>query len=152
MMPTKCWHAKTPVEIPVRSKSVPRKQSRKEGFFCSNSSWTVVSISASLDDTSVALPYSLCRDLRAFSTFPTRTKYHGDSGAKASPAARNAAKKSWMANGPLYAHLSVLSPKPLITELEINCPRAMPRLTPAVEMPRRTTGVISEHMSGPSVR
>ncbi|KAK4569949.1 hypothetical protein LTR86_002919 [Recurvomyces mirabilis] len=73
---------------------------------------------------------------------PCRANHHGDSGATTSPTAGNRAKKSWTANGPLCAQRSVRAPKPLMTLLEINNPIAMPRLTPAVEIPRRTTGVI----------
>lgn len=141
-MPTKCWQAKTPQEMHVRMRFVPRKHSSQPGGACVRSSATVDSIAASLVLISVFLPYSCCNEALASSTRPLRTRYQGDSGAKGSPTARKRTKKNCIIKGPLYAQRSIRAPKPLMAELERSWPSAIPRFTPAVAMPRRTTGVI----------
>lgn len=52
--------------------------------------------------------------------------------------------KSWIINGPRYAHESVLAPNPLIAALDSSCPMTMAKFMPAVFIPRKTTGEISE--------
>ena len=128
--------------MPVRSRFVPRTQSSHVPFFSESSLSIVICIAAILMSRSTFGPYSFRRECFASSVRPCRANHQGDSGAKIRPTAKKAAKKSWIANGPLYAQRSVRPPNPLITPLEISCPMAIPRLTPAVEMPRRTTGVI----------
>ncbi len=55
MMPTKCWQAKTPQEMTVRTRFVPLKQSTQRDLSRAKSSCTVCSIAASLSATSVGL-------------------------------------------------------------------------------------------------
>src|SRR5271154_7089936 len=94
-IPDKCWQAKTPVDMAVRLRFVPLKQSiHLAEAESSSSSSLVLTMAASLGIMYTLGPYSFRRAFFASSSRFLRTRYHGDSGANGRPLPRKTAEVS----------------------------------------------------------